>query len=241
MKIPLSDTDQAHIRIVQAYFGRLVPVPVDLSSSDAVRLSLRTLVDKLAASDEQVAEQVAALRDGNDSGTETPTEGPGELTGQDRNRRYNGFFRGLIAQLEARGFGKQRKAPLTSWYNFSVGHGMSSRVQYASSFNRDAKARVELYLDSDRESNKALFDHLYLEREAIEAELGEALDWQRLDNNKASRVAVFPRDASIEDDDATLEEIQGWMVKKLWNLDRVLGPRLESLVSFTRTAHGDTK
>ena len=34
---------------------------------------------------------------------------------------------------------------------------------------------------------------------------------------------------------------RGWMVKKLWNLDRVLGPRLESLVSFTRTAHGDTK
>ena len=239
MKIPLSDTEQAHIRIVQAYFAKLVPVPVELSRSDVVRLSLRTLAEKLAASDEQVAAQVAALRDGNDSGAETATEGPGALTGEDRNRRYNGFFRGLIAKLQARGFGKQRKAPFTSWYNFSVGHGMSSRVQYASSFNRDAKARVELYLDSDKESNKALFGYLYLEREAIEAEFGEALDWQRLDNNKASRVAVFPRDASIEDDDATLEEIRDWMVEKLWNLDRVLGPRLENLISRAPAARSD--
>ena len=241
MKAPLSDADQHHIRIVQAYFGRLVPVPVDLSSSDVVRLSLRTLVDKLADGDEQVAEQVAAVRDGNRSGTETPTEGPAALTGQDRNRRYNGFFHGLIARLETRGFGRQRKAPFTSWYNFSVGHGMSSRVQYASSFNRDAKARVELYLDLDRHSNKALFDHLYREREAIEAELGEALHWQRLDTNKASRVAVLPCDASIEDDDATLEEVQSWMVEKLWNLDRVLGPRLERLASSSRAAHAEAQ
>ena len=240
MKIRLSDTDQTHIRIVQAYFGRLVPVSVELSTTDVVRLSLRKLVEKLAASDVQVAAQLAALWRGNDSGSETPAEGPGALTGEERKRRYNGFFRGLISQLQERSFDKQRKAPFTSWYNFSVGHGMSSKVQYASSFNRDAKARVELYLDSDKESNKALFDHLYLEREAIEAEFGEALDWQRLDNNKASRVAVFPRDASIEDGDTTLVDIQGWMVEKLWNLDRVLGPRLESLISPPPAARGET-
>ena len=35
---------------------------------------------------------------------------------------------------------------------------MSSKVQYNASFNRDAKARVELYLDLDKESNKALPD-----------------------------------------------------------------------------------
>jgi hypothetical protein len=233
MNVRLSDTDQTHIRIVQAYFGNLDPVSVELSNTDVVRLSLRKLVEKLAASNEQVAEQVAALGRGNDSGAETPAEGPGALTGVDRKRRYNGFFRGLISQLHERGFDKQRKAPSTSWYNFSAGHGMSSKVQYASSFNRDAKARVELYLDSDQESNKALFDHLYREREAIQAEFGEALDWQRLSNKKASRIAVFPRDASIEDDDATLADIQAWMAEKLRNLDRVLGPRLESLISPT--------
>ena len=104
---------------------------------------------------------------------------------------------------------------------------MSSKVQYSASFNRDAKARVELYLDMDKDSNKALFDHLFLEREAIEAQFGGALEWQRLDNNKASRIAVFPRDASIEDDDATLEELQDWMVEQLCGLDRALGQKLD--------------
>ena len=52
------------------------------------------------------------------------------------------------------------------------------------------KARVELYLDSDKASNEVLFNFLCGEREAIEAEFGEALDWQRLDNNKACRVVA---------------------------------------------------
>ena len=228
MNIRLSDTDKSHIRIVQAYFGKLVPVSLKLSNTEVVRLALRELVEKLAENNEQVAERVATLAGNPDSGSEPPDEDPSASSGENRERRYNRYFRELISHLHERGFHKLRKAPETNWYNFSAGHGMSSKVQYASSFNRDAKARVELCLESDKESNKALFDHLYLEREAIQAEFGEALDWQRLDHKKKSLVAVFPRDASIKDDDATLVDIQDWMTEKLWNLDRVLGPRLES-------------
>ena len=150
------------------------------------------------------------------------------LTGEERKRRYNGFFRGLISQLQERGFDKQRKAPFTSWYNFSVGHGMSSKVQYASSFNRDAKARVELYLDSDKESNKALFDHLYLET-VKPSKRNSVRHWTgRGSTTTGEPCRRLPSRCSIEDGDATLVDIQGWMVEKLWNLDRVLGPRLES-------------
>ena len=149
------------------------------------------------------------------------------LSGEERKRRYYEFFRGLILKLRERGFDKQRKSPSTSWYYFSAGHGMGSRVLYACCFNRDSKARVELYLDSDKASNEVLFNYLHGEREAIETEFGEALNWQKLDNNKACRVAVFPRDADIANDDATLKDIQGWMVEKLWRLDCALGPRLE--------------
>ena len=226
--IRLSDADQNHIRIVQGHFGNLAPVPLSLSSIEVVRLGLRNLVETLAAADEQVAERVAALEGRGGGASETPNEETGALVGEDRARRYNWFFRGLAPKLQERGFDNRRKAPSRSWYNFSAGHGMSSKVQYSASFNRDAKARVELYLDLDKESNKALFDHLFLERETIEAQFGEALDWQRLDNNKASRVAVVPRDASIEDDEATLEDIQDWMVEELCKLDRALGPKLES-------------
>ena len=228
MNIRLSDTDKSHIRIVQAYFGKLVPVSLKLSNTEVVRLALRELVDTLAEDDEQVAERVSALAGNPDAGSQSPAEDPSASSGESRERRYNRFFLGLISHLHERGFHKLRKAPATSWYNFSAGHGMSSKVQYASSFNRDAKARVELCLELDKESNKALFDYLEREREAIEAEFGEKLDWQRLDHKKKSLVAVFPRDASITDDDVTLADIQDWMAGKLWKLDRVLGPRLES-------------
>ena len=227
MNVRLSDSEKALVRVIQAYFGKLVPVPLELSHSEVVRLSLRNLTERLAADDKHVAEEVAAIRRGKNSDSTVHDELPRPLIGDDRKRKYNGFFRELISKLKERGFDKQRKAPSTSWYSFPAGHGMRSWAQYSCSFNRDAKARVELYLDSDTISNKALFDYLYVDRKAIEAEFGEALDWQRLDNNKASRVAVSPRDASIEDDDATLEDIQDWMAEKLWSLDRALGPKLE--------------
>ena len=222
-----TDIDQTLVSIVQEYFSNLAPVSLSLSNTEVVRLSLRKMVETLAAADEQVAEKLAALDGRGRVASATQNEQAGALIGKDRARGYNSFFLGLVPKLHDRGFDNSRKAPSRSWYNFSAGHGMSSKVQYSASFNRDAKARVELYLDMDKDSNKALFDHLFLEREAIEAQFGGALEWQRLDNNKASRIAVFPRDASIEDDDATLEELQDWMVEQLCGLDRALGQKLD--------------
>ena len=228
MNVRLSDSTQSHVHVIQKYFAGLAPVSLELSNTEVVQLAVRKLTEQLAESDEQVAREVAAIRKGKKSDPEAPDEHLRALSGEERKRRYNEFFRGLISKLRERGFDRQRKSPSTSWYNFSAGHGMGSWVQYACCFNRDSKARVELYLDSDKASNEVLFNYLDGEREAIEAEFGEALDWQRLDNNKACRVAVFPRDADIENDDTTLEDIQDWMVEKLWSLDRALGPRLES-------------
>ena len=228
MNIRLSDSTQSYVHVIQKYYARLTPVPLELSNAEVLRLAVRNLVEQLAESDKQVDEDVVAIRTGKDPSSEAPDENPRALSGEERRRRYYEFFRGLISKLRGRGFDKQRKSPSTSWYYFSAGHGMGSRVLYACSFNRDSKARVALYLDSDKASNEALFNYLHGEREAIETEFGEALDWQKLDNKKACRVAVFPRDADIANDDATLDDIQDWMVKKLWSLDRALGPRLES-------------
>lgn len=52
------------------------------------------------------------------------------------------------------------------------------------------ETRVELYIDAPKaEESKALFDALYRDREAIEAEFGDALYWQRLDDKRASRIS----------------------------------------------------
>ena len=82
-------------------------------------------------------------------------------------------------------------------------------------------------MDSDKVYNEALFDFLYSHREVIEKRFGAVLDWQKLDDNKASRVAVFQIGGSIDDDDEALELVQDWMAEHLANLDRALGPTLD--------------
>jgi len=85
---------------------------------------------------------------------------------------------------------------------------------------------VELYIDlGDLDENKALFDRLAKSRESSETEFGEKLEWERLDEKRASRVATY-RQGSIEDDVATLEEIQAWMIERLFKFKAVFGPKL---------------
>ena len=43
---------------------------------------------------------------------------------------------------------------------------------------------IELYINDDKE----MFDQLYIKKDKIESELGLQLDWQRLDDKKASRI-----------------------------------------------------
>ena len=53
------------------------------------------------------------------------------------------------------------------------------------------RAYVELYIDCDKDSgelNESIFDNLLLQKDAIEEVFGERLEWDRLDNRRASRI-----------------------------------------------------
>ena len=103
----------------------------------------------------------------------------------DKNLRYKSFFQNLIDKLKERGFTNARKAQPRSWCNFSAGHG--SRAQYAAGFSQGGKVRVYVYIDSNNgDWNKNLFDRLMEQKESIESELGESLEWERLDHRRAS-------------------------------------------------------
>ena len=75
-----------------------------------------------------------------------------------------------------------RKATTDHWYDIAI--GTSAAHISVTLVNKDSYVGVELYINS----NKALFDKLYEDREEIEERLGFKLDWQRLDNAKASRI-----------------------------------------------------
>jgi len=141
-----------------------------------------------------------------------------------RAESYRRFFQALIDELrETYRFTGARLGQAQNWYSFASGVG---GFWYNTNFAWNGRVRAELYIDlKDREKNKATFDLLLAQREEIEREFGEPLDWERQDEKTASRISVS-REGSIEDSDQRLAEIRLWCRDHLLRLKRVFGPRL---------------
>jgi hypothetical protein len=115
----------------------------------------------------------------------------------ERREAYRTFFQDLIDELRERHrFTGARQAQPQNWYSFASG---VSGISYGLSFAQKRQVRVEVYLP-----NKALFDELVKEKVALDGAFGEPLEWERLDDRIASRIAVY-RPGSIEDDPQTLQ------------------------------------
>lgn len=75
-----------------------------------------------------------------------------------------------------------RKATTDHWYDVAI--GTSEAHICITLVNKESSIVVELYIND----NKALFDKLYANKDKIEESLGFNLDWQRLNEKKASRI-----------------------------------------------------
>jgi hypothetical protein len=89
---------------------------------------------------------------------------------------------------------------------------------------------VEFYIDIDeRVSDKAIFDLLWKEKEALEQSFGEPFTWERLPDRRASRIAVY-HPGAITDDEESLSQLRDWAVSTMLRFYQVLsGPALEIL------------
>lgn len=146
----------------------------------------------------------------------------------ERRERYRQFFQALMDTLrEEHQFTRARKAQPQSWYSFSSG---VTSFSYGATFGAHGRAWVELYIDSpEQERNKQAFDRLEQQKEALESELKTTLEWQRLDNRRASRISVR-RSGSIDEDQETLDDIRRWMIRHLLAFKQTFGPRLPELM-----------
>jgi hypothetical protein len=96
------------------------------------------------------------------------------------------------------------------------------------------EAAVELYIDRGKEcetENKAIFDSLYAKKAEIEAAFGTGemkLDWQRLDNKRASRVRVDIPVAGYCDESNYAQAYEG-MVDAMVRLEKALKPYIQKL------------
>lgn len=147
---------------------------------------------------------------------------------------YRAFFQGLIDELrDKHKFTGARVGQPQNWYSFSSG---VKGFYYNASFAQGGRVRAEVYIDpGELEQNKQVFDALLNEKEVIEQEFGTTLEWERLEDSRASRIAVY-RTGSIPSDPATLQDIRIWTVEQLLKLKKVFGPRLKRFVGNIKTA-----
>lgn len=145
-----------------------------------------------------------------------------------RQRAYEAFFSELLSKVKAKhpGLTTAKKAQLQNWFSFPVGR---SGFTINSAFGRGEQFRVSLYIDmGDQAKNKAAYDALYQDREAIEATIGQLLIWERLDDKQASWVYCGMQ-GSIDDDPTRLKELQDWAVDLVGKFHKVFRPRVQRL------------
>lgn len=113
-----------------------------------------------------------------------------------------------------------------SWFIFSAGR---TGFGLGWSFTGDRRFRCELYINTaDRDANKSFFDALHSMREQIEAQLGQSASWERMDNRRASRIALYHDvpDAPPIDENGELQE---FAVAAMVRLSDVLRPIVKTL------------
>lgn len=134
--------------------------------------------------------------------------------------KYRSHFQALIDELRNKHrFTNAKAGQPQNWYSFSSEN--SKVFKYGTNFNRNNKVSVEIYIDcGDKAQNESIFDALQSRQSAIETELGHPLTWERIDNKRACRIAVY-RDGDIDVDTETLADIRAWTVKELLKFKQV--------------------
>ena len=148
-----------------------------------------------------------------------------ETTVSSRGEAYRAYFQKLIDDLrETHKFTGAKVGQPQNWYSFTSGY---YGVTYGATFAQGRRVRAELYIDmGDFDKNKRLFDVLAEDRERIEQEYGEPLEWERLDEKRASRIAVY-RQGAIDNDEETLADIRNWMIDRLLKMKKVFSKELK--------------
>jgi CBS domain-containing protein len=142
---------------------------------------------------------------------------------------YINFFAALLTELRNRTDLSVREVRPDgrSWHHVArLPEGSPHPSFLAFAFSRNKGFRVELYIDTgDEQRNKLIFDGLYRAREDIESALEQKVSWERLDGRRASRVAIY-KDASINDDAKSLEDLIRWAVPTMIRFREVLSEHL---------------
>ena len=117
---------------------------------------------------------------------------------------------------------KIRKARPQAWHTYPVG---KYGAHLAHVWNtRENWIRTEIYFHKD----KSMIEELSKEKDAIENEFGEKLDWQFLPNKNASRIALDRHDSFLNKEEDWDNYVE-WIINNLQKFYNVFHKRLNNL------------
>jgi len=90
---------------------------------------------------------------------------------------------------------------------------------------------AELYIDRGKESeeeNKRIFDELFSHKKEIESIFGDKLDWERLDDRRASRIARRYKGVGLNDKEQW-DKLQNDMIDGMIKLEKALNKYIKGL------------
>ena len=157
---------------------------------------------------------------------------------KEREKAYIDFFGALMSKLqEVAKFPVWSPAPDGGNWNPVTGFPKAqSQLTLVYSFARGHRFRVEVYIDTgDQVRNKQIFDRLHAQKTEIEAAVGDTLSWERLDDRRASRIALY-RNGAITDDADSLAALRMWAVDAMIRFHDALAKRVNAALKSVQAA-----
>jgi len=93
-------------------------------------------------------------------------------------------------------------------------------------------AQVELYIDRGKgkdSENKAIFEKIYANKEKIEKDFGEPLEWERLEGKRACRISKRINIGGYRDPEENWPNIHEAMVDAMIRLEKSMKPHITKL------------
>ena len=117
-----------------------------------------------------------------------------------------------------------------NWMSFPAGKaGMFYSVNFCRPENR-YRFRFELYIDANnQEEATRRFTELRDRHTEIETEFGDPLEWEVLDNSRASRIACYyPEDVRVRDREQW-GDLRIWAINRMGAFKQALQPHIDAL------------
>jgi len=146
----------------------------------------------------------------------------------ERALRYQQFLDAVLHAFKAErpGVTNASRVGPQNWLSFAAGRAGFS---FDWTFGSGGRLGCELYIDvGDQDRNKGYFDALLAQKETVERQLGMAVQWERLDNRRASRLSVrreVPPSPPFEQN----QELKSWATITMVRMTDVLRPMVKAL------------